>query len=179
MAAKRKPAAKKAVKKVAKKVVKKPVAKKKPAAKKAVKKVAKKPVKKVAKKKPVAKKVVKKVVVKKVIVKKKPARGKGAVRSAFTKSQVMTDIAEQTELTKKQVASVFEELNHIIKRHVMKGSIGSFSFPGLCKVVTVHKPATKARPGINPFTKEEVMFKAKPARTVVKVRALKGLKDMV
>jgi hypothetical protein len=51
--------------------------------------------------------------------------------------------------------------------------------PGLCKIVVQHKPATKERKGINPFTKEETVFKAKPARNVVKIRPLKKLKDMV
>ena len=67
---------------------------------------------------------------------------------------------------------------HIIERHIKKGGAGTFNLPGLLKVATVRKKATKARKGINPFTKEPCIFKAKPARTVVKVRALKGLKDM-
>ena len=50
--------------------------------------------------------------------------------------------------------------------------------PGLMKVTVVQKPAVAARMGINPFTKQEQMFKAKPARRVVKIRALKALKDM-
>mgnify|MGYP003948038867 CR=1 FL=1 len=56
---------------------------------------------------------------------------------------------------------------------------GIFNFPGLMKIVRIYKPATKARKGINPFTKEPTIFKAKPAKNIVKVRALKGLKDMV
>ena len=59
-----------------------------------------------------------------------------------------------------------------------KGS-GAYTVPGLMKLVVQRKPATKARPGINPFTKEETIFKAKPARNVVKIRPLKNLKDMV
>ena len=66
-----------------------------------------------------------------------------------------------------------------IEGHVKKNAVGEFVLPGLLKITTVRKPAVKARKGINPFTKEEVMFKAKPATTVVKVRALKKLKDMV
>ena len=54
----------------------------------------------------------------------------------------------------------------------------AFTIPGLCKITLRHKPATKARKGINPFTGEETMFKAKPARNVVKIAALKNLKEM-
>jgi hypothetical protein len=53
-----------------------------------------------------------------------------------------------------------------------------FAVPGLMKITVIQKPAVKARMGMNPFTKQEQMFKAKPARKVIKVRALKALKDM-
>ncbi|MDA7670231.1 HU family DNA-binding protein [Akkermansiaceae bacterium] len=66
----------------------------------------------------------------------------------------------------------------MIEGHIKKRAVGEFVLPGLLKIVTVRKPATKARMGINPFTKEEVMFKAKPASTAVKVRPLKKLKEM-
>ena len=82
-------------------------------------------------------------------------------------------------LAKKEVSSVFDELSTLIGRHIKKGGCGKFTMAGLFKVQTTHKPATKKRKGINPFTKEETVFKAKPARTVVKVRALKKMKDMV
>ena len=67
----------------------------------------------------------------------------------------------------------------VIEAHIKKNAVGVFVLPGLMKISTVRKPATKARKGINPFTKEEVMFKAKPASTAVRVRPLKKLKDMV
>jgi nucleoid DNA-binding protein len=70
-----------------------------------------------------------------------------------------------------------DELSNIIELHVKKRSVGQFTLPGLLKVQVVNKPATKARKGINPFTGEETVFKAKPARNVVKVRPLKKLKD--
>jgi nucleoid DNA-binding protein len=66
-----------------------------------------------------------------------------------------------------------------IESHVKKGAAGQFTFPGLLKIEVRHKPATKAHKGVNPFTGEETMFKAKPARNVVKIRPLKRLKDMV
>ena len=116
---------------------------------------------------------------------KKKAAGKTAKKSAAkasnsptTKSAAMGYIADQTGLTKKDVSSVFEALTGLIKRDLKKGP-GIFTVPGLMKIKVIRKPATKARKGINPFTGEETMFKAKPARNVVKVAALKALKDMV
>ena len=92
----------------------------------------------------------------------------------------MNNIAEATGLTKKDVAAVFDALANEINASISKkGGPGMFSIPGLCKIVVQRKPATKARKGINPFTGEETMFKAKPARNVVKIRPLKNLKDMV
>jgi nucleoid DNA-binding protein len=101
-----------------------------------------------------------------------------ATAKAPTKSEILTRVAEQTELSRKQVASVFEALSGEIKNAVGKKGPGIFTVPGLMKITVIQKPATKARKGINPFTKEEQMFKAKPARKVVKIRPLKSLKDM-
>lgn len=94
------------------------------------------------------------------------------------KTQMLTRISETTGLNKKQVQSVLDELTNIIEGHIKKKGVGEFVLPGLLKITTVKKPATKARKGINPFTGEEVMFKAKPASTSVKVRPLKKLKEM-
>ncbi len=96
----------------------------------------------------------------------------------YTKTQIVNEIAEDTELSKKQVGAVLESLTDLIQLHINKKSVGEFVLPGLMKIQTVKKPAKKARKGINPFTKEEVMFKAKPASTTVKVRPLKKLKEM-
>src|SRR5512143_3133585 len=104
------------------------------------------------------------------------AKGKAEARPT-TKSETMAFIAEKTGLTRKQVSGVFEALTSVMARDLKK--FGIYTLPGLAKVKVVKKPATKARQGINPFTKEEVMFKAKPARKVVKVLALKALKDIV
>jgi nucleoid DNA-binding protein len=95
-----------------------------------------------------------------------------------TKGEILSRIAEATELSRKQVASVFDALACQIKCAVGKKGPGVFALPGLLKVIVVNKPATPARKGINPFTKQEQMFAAKPARRVVKIRALKALKDM-
>ena len=97
---------------------------------------------------------------------------------APTKSEVLGRIAEKTELSRKQVSAVFEELSNEIKNALGKKGPGLFVVPGLMKINLIQKPATKARKGINPFTKQETMFKAKPARNVIKVRPLKALKDM-
>jgi nucleoid DNA-binding protein len=94
-----------------------------------------------------------------------------------TKSEILTNIAKATTLSRKQVSSVFEALSEQIKGAVGKKGPGLFAVPGLMKIIVIQKPATKARMGINPFTKQEQMFKAKPARKVIKIRALKALKD--
>lgn len=99
--------------------------------------------------------------------------------NARSKSQVYTSLAEATELNRRQVAGVFDSLAEMIKQDLGKRGPGLFTVPGLMKIKVVRKPATKAREGINPFTKERMMIKAKPARNVVKVLALKNLKAMV
>jgi len=96
---------------------------------------------------------------------------------APTKSELLLNIAQATELSRKQVSAVFDALGEEIKKAVGKKGPGMFVVPGLMKINVIHKPATKARKGINPFTKLEQMFKAKPARKVIKVRPLKSLKD--
>jgi nucleoid DNA-binding protein len=97
-----------------------------------------------------------------------------------TKSEIYATIVDDTGLTRKDVAAVFESLNGQIQKNLGgRGAAGLFTVPGLLKMRVVKKPATKARKGTNPFTGEEMMFKAKPASKVVKVSALKGLKDMV
>ena len=101
-----------------------------------------------------------------------------AVRKKMTKSQILAEIAENTGMSKKDVGNVLDELGSVIERHVKKRSVGECSLPGLLKIRTVKKLARKARKGINPFTGEETMFKAKPASTSVRITALKKLKDM-
>lgn len=96
-----------------------------------------------------------------------------------SKSQVYTTLAEAADLNRRQVAAVFDGLADMIRADLGKRGPGLFTVPGLMKIKVVRKPATKARQGINPFTKEPIMIKAKPARNVVKVLALKNLKSMV
>ncbi len=109
---------------------------------------------------------------------KKKASTKAAPKPP-TKSEIIGSIADKTGLTRKDVSAVFDNLNAIIKRNVGRRGPGEFTVPGLLKIRVVKKPATKARKGVNPFTGEEMIFKAKPARKAVKLTALKGLKDML
>jgi nucleoid DNA-binding protein len=108
-----------------------------------------------------------------------PARKVTAVKEPMKKLAIIEEITANTGLTKKQVNSVFDELSILIERHIKSRGPGQFSLPGLMKIEVKKKPATKARKGINPFTGEETVFKAKPARKVVKIRPLKKVKDMV
>jgi len=108
-----------------------------------------------------------------------PARKIPAVKKPMTKSAIINELADKSELSKKQVSSVVDELAILIERHIKKRSPGKFVLPGLMKIEVKRKPATKARKGINPFTGEKTVFKAKPARNVVKIRPLKKLKEMV
>lgn len=131
------------------------------------------------------KKAAKKTAARKTAAKKTTARKAAATKSnvkaiqkPMTKTQITADIAEKTGLSKKDVNAVFDNLADVIEGHVKKRGAGQFTLPGLMKITTQKKPATRARKGTNPFTGEETVFKAKPARTVVKVRPLKKLKDM-
>lgn len=107
------------------------------------------------------------------------AKKQTPIKDRYSKTQILDQIAADTGLARKQVAAVLDSLGGVIGGHLDKRGVGEFVLPGLLKISTVKKPAVKARKGISPFTKEEVIFKAKPASTVVKVRALKKLKDMV
>lgn len=107
-----------------------------------------------------------------------PVRKIKAIKEAYTKTAVLNQIADNTGLSRKEVSSVLDELKDIIEGHVKKNGVQNFTMPGLLKIKVIRKPATKARKGINPFTGEETVFKAKPARNVVKIQPLKALKDM-
>jgi nucleoid DNA-binding protein len=106
-----------------------------------------------------------------------PAKKVPLVKDKMTKTQILASLSESTGLTKKQVGDVIDGLEALIEGSIKKRAIGEFTLPGLMKITTVKKPAVKARKGINPFTGEETMFKAKPASVAVKVRPLKKLKE--
>jgi len=109
---------------------------------------------------------------------KKTAK-KTAAKKARTKTEIMGEMADAGGVTRKQIVAMFDEMNTMIKKDLGTKGPGAFTIPGLIKVRVVRKPATKARKGINPFTGEPMMFKAKPARRVVKATPLKALKEMV
>jgi nucleoid DNA-binding protein len=131
------------------------------------------PKRKVAKRKVSVARVSKASAVKKTIKITKPTLGK----KAFSKSQITAYIAECCGLKKSEASAVLEALKVCIEAHLDRRGPGEFNLPGLLKCRVVRKPATKARKGINPFTGEPTVFKAKPARNVVKIRPLKKLKE--
>jgi nucleoid DNA-binding protein len=96
-----------------------------------------------------------------------------------TKSAIFQELSAGTGLSRKQVAAVFDGLTKIIKRELGSRGPGVFTVPGLLKLKIRRMPATKARPGKNPFTGAAITIKAKPARNVVKALPLKSLKEMV
>lgn len=134
-----------------------------------------------AKKKTVAKKTPAKKAPAKKAAAAAPVKKLTAVKEKFTKTQLLNELVAKTELSKKDVANVLDELGDIIERHVKKRSVGEFTLPGLLKIKTVKKPAQKARKNVpNPFKPGELMdVAAKPASTKVKIMPLKKLKDMV
>ena len=151
--------------------------KRKPAARKKAP-VKKKVTAKVATKKTKAKKVApKKTAVKKIVkAKKKPATLKFSAPA--TKTEFVKTLVDITGQQKKDITELFDAMKLIIAAHIAKRGPGQFTFPGLFKIVVTKKPATKARKGINPFTGEPTIFKAKPARWAVKIRPLKAMKEM-
>jgi len=104
---------------------------------------------------------------------------KSRTEKAMSKSEIAAALSESTGLTKAQVATLFDSLTGLVGKNIGPSGPGIFTLPGLLKIKVVRKPATPARTGINPFTKQETTFKAKPARNVVKLQALKPLKAMV
>ena len=142
-----------------------------------------------AKKKATAKKTIKKVSAKNSSAKNtsiKSAASENKIKAVkvvterYSKTQMLTQIAENTELSRKQVQSVLDELTDIVEGHIKKRGCGEFVLPGLLKIVTIKKPARKAKKNVpNPFRPGEMMdVAAKPASTSVKIRPLKKLKEM-
>ncbi len=124
----------------------------------------------------------------KATVKRKPAKAvmkavarkitMPVVKDPLTKGAIVKALMDMTALSKKEIAAVLDGIGTLIELHVKSRGPGKFVMPGLMKISVVKKPATPARRGRNPFTGEDVMFKAKPARRVIKVRALRKLKEM-
>jgi nucleoid DNA-binding protein len=97
----------------------------------------------------------------------------------MTKTGILNELAERTQLSRKQIDSVLTELESLIERHIRKKAVGEFTLPGLVKIRAAKRPATKKRTGRNPKTGEEIVIAAKPASVRVRVTALKRLKEMV
>jgi len=95
----------------------------------------------------------------------------------MSKTELIEAVASQSGLEKKQVSAVLDSLNAVIYKELKAEN--EVMIPGLLKLTAVTKPAVPEHEGINPFTKEKTMFKAKPARKVIKPRPLKALKDAV
>ena len=124
----------------------------------------------------------------KATVKRKPAKATmkivakkitmPVVKDPLTKGGIVKALMDMTALSKKEIAAVLDGIGSLIELHVKSRGPGKFVMPGLIKISVVKKPAKPARKGRNPFTGEEVMFKAKPACRAVKVRALRKLKEM-
>ena len=100
-----------------------------------------------------------------------------AAAKRLSKSQLTQVIAERSNLKKGDVASVLEQLSNVALEELSSGS--DFQIPNLAKMRIVRKPAVKAHRGVNPFTKEEMDYKAKPARNLVKIKPLSAVKDAV
>ncbi|MFG0327399.1 MAG: HU family DNA-binding protein [Phycisphaerales bacterium JB037] len=139
--------------------------------------MARKTAKKTAKKS--TKKAAKKTARKATTAAARPAAKIGAAAKPRTKGEIYGILADSAGISKKEVAAVFDTMAEIIKKDLSKAGPGAVNVGGMMKVTVQRKPATKARKGINPFTGEETMFKAKPARNVVKIRPLKNMKDLV
>ena len=109
---------------------------------------------------------------------KKTANKQAGATKAMSKTQLINALVEASEgLTRNQVKTIVEQLTSI--GHPQLKKAGTFTVPGFAKFTVVKKPATKARKGKNPFTGEEIMFKAKPASKSVRARPVKAMKDSV
>ena len=113
---------------------------------------------------------------------KKPARKAApkapqSIKTVLTKSQLVTHLADAAKVAAKDVRALLAALEDSIHASISKKGPRTFVLPGLFKITVTNVPAKKARKGINPFTGEETVFKAKPATVKVKVRPMKKLKD--
>ncbi|MDZ7736375.1 MAG: HU family DNA-binding protein [Gammaproteobacteria bacterium] len=103
-----------------------------------------------------------------------------AIKDKQTKAQIVSDIADATDMTKKDVKAVLEALADQAKSHLVKRGSGEFTIPEMgVKLRRKEQPARKARKGVNPFTGEEMMIKAKPKSMTVRATVLKAMKDSI
>jgi len=102
-----------------------------------------------------------------------------ATKKPLTKTEFLNAMAEATDTDKKAVQATLDAMSQLIATNLSSGGPGQITIPGLMKIKVVRKPAVPEREGINPFTKEPTVFKAKPAKNVVKIQPVKALKDAV
>ncbi|MEL7061153.1 MAG: HU family DNA-binding protein [Acidobacteriota bacterium] len=107
-----------------------------------------------------------------------PEKKLTAIRKPYTKVQLHAAIAEETGLHRAQVAEVFDALSTLVHRHLKKHGAGEFTLPGVAKFKVSTRKATRERRGVNPFTGEPMTVAARPQRRIVRIKALKALKDM-
>ncbi|MDI9347543.1 MAG: HU family DNA-binding protein [Methylacidiphilales bacterium] len=93
-------------------------------------------------------------------------------------SEVVKEIATRTELSSSEVKKIIESLKNLMIEQLNDSAVRQFVIPGILKLKTVEKPAVPERKGINPFTKQETIFKARPAKKIVKASVLKALKNL-
>ena len=117
---------------------------------------------------------------KKAALRKPAAKKTPAVQKKYTKTEILSEISANANVSKKEVAAVLDELAVVIERHIKKRAVGEFTLPGLLKIKSVVRPARPARKGVpNPFRPGELMdIPRKPATTRIKVLPLKKLKEM-
>ena len=117
---------------------------------------------------------------KKAALRKPTARKTPAVQKKYTKTEILSEISANANVSKNEVAAVLDELAVVIERHIKKRAVGEFTLPGLLKIKSVVRPARPARKGVpNPFRPGELMdIPRKPATTRIKVLPLKKLKEM-
>jgi nucleoid DNA-binding protein len=113
------------------------------------------------------------------LLKEPPMEENQTAKKPLNKTEILASLSESTGLTKQQIGSLFDELSLLIGKSLGNDGPGTFTIPGLLQIKVARKPATEEHMGINPFTKEQMLIKAKPATNVVKITALKGLKDLV
>lgn len=108
------------------------------------------------------------------------AKNDPAIKSRLTESQIIKMISEDTDITAKDVKTVLNSIRTLVRRSLKKRGIGVFKIPVLGIMLKRKSvPARKKRKGINPFTGEACIFKAKPASTTIKASALKKMKSIL
>ena len=100
-------------------------------------------------------------------------------KKPMNKTEILLALSESTGLTKPQVVALFEQLSLLIEKNLSEAGPGVFALLDLLQIKVQRKPATEERKGLHPITKQEMVFKAKPAKNVVKLVPLKRLKEMV